>query len=194
MSCVMMAAMSEVTRVLDSVEPGDPRAAAELLPLVYDELRKLAAHRLAQEPPGQTFEPTALVHEAYLRLVDVEEPQTWNGRGHFFAAAAESMRRILIDNARRKLAHKRGGEMQRVDLDEAQLATKHTPEQLLAIDDALSSLEKDDSQSAELFKLRYFAGCSIADGGELLGMSRATAYRHWTFARAWILRHVLEDK
>jgi RNA polymerase sigma factor (TIGR02999 family) len=190
----MMAAMSEVTRIFESMAADDPRAAAELLPLVYDELRKLAAHRLAHEPPGQTFEPTALVHEAYLRLVDVDEPKTWNGRGHFFAAAAESMRRILIDNARRKLAHKRGGGLRRVELDEVQLATKQTPEQLLVIDDALSSLEKGDAQSAELFKLRYFAGCSIADGGELLGMSRATAYRNWTFARAWVLKHVLEDK
>jgi RNA polymerase sigma factor (TIGR02999 family) len=189
----MMAAMSEVTQIFESRAADDPRAAAELLPLVYDELRKLAAHRLAQEPPGQTFEPTALVHEAYLKLVDVEEPQSWNGRGHFFAAAAESMRRILIDNARRKIAQKRGGELRRVDFDEAELATKHTPEQLVAIDDALSGLEKGDPQSAELFKLRYFAGCSIADGGELLGMSRATAYRHWTFARAWILKHVLEE-
>jgi RNA polymerase sigma factor (TIGR02999 family) len=189
----MMGAMSEVTQLIDSMAANDPRTAFELLPLVYDELRKLAAQRLAQEPPGQTFEPTALVHEAYLRLVDVEEPQSWNGRGHFFAAAAESMRRILIDNARRKLAQKRGGELRRVNFDEAELATKHTPEQLLAIDDALSSLENGDSQSADLFKLRYFAGCSIADGGELLGMSRATAYRHWTFARAWILKHVLPE-
>ena len=192
-SCDMMLPMSEVTRILDSIGEGNPQAAAEVLPLVYDELRKLAAHRLAQEQPGQTFDPTALVHEAYLRLVDVAEPQKWSGRGHFFAAAAEAMRRILIDNARRKLADKRGGDMQRVDFEAAEPTTSQSPQQLVAIDDALDILQRNDPQAAELFKLHYFAGCSIAESGELLGMPRATAYRHWTFARARILKHVLED-
>jgi RNA polymerase sigma factor (TIGR02999 family) len=163
------------------------------MPLVYDELRKLAAHRLAQEQPGQTFDPTALVHEAYLRLVDVAEPQKWSGRGHFFAAAAEAMRRILIDNARRKLADKRGGDLQRVDFETAEATTKQSPQQLAAIDDALEILQKNDPRAAELFKLRYFAGCSVAEGGEMLGMPRATAYRHWTFARAWILKHIADE-
>ncbi|HEY3392739.1 MAG TPA: sigma-70 family RNA polymerase sigma factor [Lacipirellulaceae bacterium] len=183
--------MHEVTRILDALDAGDPQAASQLLPLVYEELRKLAAHRLAQERPGQTLQATALVHEAYLRLVDVEQPQQWSGRGHFFAAAAEAMRRILIESARRKLSQKHGGEMNRVSLDEVEAAATQDPEQLLAIDEALAELERLDPQAGQLFKLRYFTGCSIEEGGEILGFSRASAYRHWTFARAWILAKLL---
>ena len=187
-----MAAMSEVTRILEAIGDGDTQAAATLLPLVYDELRKLAALKLAHEKPGQTLQATALVHEAYLRLVDVDHPQQWNGRGHFFAAAAEAMRRILIENARHKLSQKQGGDRRRLNLDQVEAAaTTHAPEQLLAIDEALSELERLDPQASQLFKLHYFTGCSIEEGGELLGLSRAGAYRHWTFARAWILKHLL---
>lgn len=188
-----MAAMSEVTRILEVIHGGDPQAAAQLLPMVYDELRKLAAHRLAQEKPGQTLQATALVHEAYLRLVDVDQPQQWNGRRHFFAAAAEAMRRILIESARRKLSEKHGGEMNRVSLDEIEAAASQDPEHLLAIDEALAELERLDPQAGQLFKLRYFTGCSIEEGGEILGFSRASAYRHWTFARAWVLKKLLHD-
>ncbi|HEX2476820.1 MAG TPA: ECF-type sigma factor [Lacipirellulaceae bacterium] len=180
--------MHEVTRILDAIEAGDPQAATQLLPLVYEELRKLAAHRLALEKPGQTLQATALVHEAYLRLVDVPVPQQWNGRGHFFAAAAEAMRRILIENARRKLSQKHGGDMNRVSLDEVEGGATQDPEQLLAIDEALAELERLDPQAGQLFKLRYFTGCSVDEGGEIVGVSRASAYRHWTFARAWILK------
>jgi RNA polymerase sigma factor (TIGR02999 family) len=189
----MMVPMHEVTRILDALDAGDPQAAAQLLPLVYEELRKLAAHRLAQEKPGQTLQATALVHEAYLRLVDVEQSQQWNGRGHFFAAAAEAMRRILIESARRKLSQKHGGDMNRLEFDDVEAATIQDPAQLLAIDDGLSELERLDSQAGKLFKLRYFTGCSVEECGEILGLSRASAYRHWTFARAWILKKLLHD-
>src|SRR5215510_3246756 len=145
--------MSDVTRILTAIEGGDPHAAEELLPLVYDELRKLAAQRMAQEKPGQTLQPTALVHEAYLRLVDVDQPQSWDSRGHFFAAAAEAMRRILIENARRKLQEKQGGRMARIDLDEAEAVSRITPDQLLALDDALAALESQDASAGRVFKL-----------------------------------------
>src|SRR5262245_42882349 len=176
--------MSDVTRILSQIESGDPSAAAQLLPLVYDELRKLAAHRLCQEKPGQTLQATALVHEAYLRLVDGQEAPHWNTRGHFFGAAAEAMRRILIENARRKCSQKHGGDMQRVSLEEIHVVGTETPEQYLVIDEALTDLEKLDSKAGQLFKLRYFTGCSIEEAGDILGIPRATAYRDWTFARA----------
>jgi RNA polymerase sigma factor (TIGR02999 family) len=181
-----MAAMTEVTRILDAMEQGDPHAAEKLLPLVYEELRKLAAQKMAQEKPGQTLQATALVHEAYLRLVDVEKAQHWNSRGHFFAAAAEAMRRVLVENARRKSSLKHGGDRQRIDLAEAELATNSTPDELLLLDEALTNLTHEDPGAAELAKLRLYAGLSVEDAAELLGISRATAFRHWTYARAWL--------
>jgi RNA polymerase sigma factor (TIGR02999 family) len=182
--------MSDVTRILSAIEAGDPTAAAELLPLVYDELRKLAAQKLAEEKPGQTLQATALVHEAYLRLVDVEKAQQWNSRGHFFAAAAEAMRRVLIENARRKNRHKRGGELQRAGLDPAQLSYLSPPEDILAVDDALACLAGEDPQAAQLVKLRYYAGLSIEEAAEMVGLARSTAYEHWAFARAWLHRRL----
>jgi RNA polymerase sigma factor (TIGR02999 family) len=176
--------MSEVTRILSAIEDGDPQAAHLLLPLVYEELRQLAAHRLAQERPGQTLQATALVHEAYLRLVGEPEERQWNSRGHFFAAAAEAMRRILVERARAKLRHKRGGEWQRVDLDAARIARPSEDEELLAIDEALEKLAADDAKAAELVKLRYFAGLSVEQAAEALGIPRSTAYFHWSYARA----------
>jgi len=178
--------MSEVTRILSAIEQGDPHAAEQLLPLVYEELRKLAAVKLAQEKPGQTLQATALVHEAYLRLVDVEKAQQWNSRGHFFAAAAEAMRRILVENARRKKSAKHGGDRQRIDLAEAEVATISTPEEMLLLDEALSNFAREDPAAAELAKLRLYAGLSVEDAAEVLGLSRATAFRHWTYARAWL--------
>lgn len=185
--------MNDVTEILSQIQSGDPRAAEQLLPLVYDELRKLAAQRMIQEKAGQTLQATALVHEAYLRLVDGTNAQHWNSRGHFFAAAAEAMRRILVENARRKSSQKHGGDLQRVALTEIHAAGTESPEQHLVIDEALADLEKLDSQACQLFKLRYFAGCSIEEAGEILGIPRATAYRNWTFARAWILKRLLPD-
>jgi RNA polymerase sigma factor (TIGR02999 family) len=184
--------MSNVTRILSDVEQGDPHAAEQLLPLVYDELRKLAAQKLAQEKPGQTLQATALVHEAYLRLVDVEKAHRWNSQGHFFAAAAEAMRRILIDRAREKQADKRGGKRQRVEFVQAEAVANSPPEALLALDEALQRLGRNDPTACELVKLRYFAGLSVQQAGATLGLSRADAYRHWTFARAW-LRWQLTD-
>jgi RNA polymerase sigma factor (TIGR02999 family) len=188
--------MSDVTRILTAIEQGDPHAAEKLLPLVYRELRKLASQKLAREQPGQTLEPTALVHEAYLRLVAGErrgvspacadEAPHWNSRGHFFAAAAEAMRRILIENARRKQAEKHGGHHQRVELAEAEIAAPSQPEAWLLLDDALACLAGEDPAAAELAKLRIFAGLSAEEAGEVLGTSRATAFRHWTYARAWL--------
>jgi RNA polymerase sigma factor (TIGR02999 family) len=178
--------MSEVTRILSAIEQGDPQAAEQLLPLVYDELRKLAAHKMAQEAPGQTLQATALVHEAYLRLVDVEQAHQWNSRGHFFAAAAEAMRRILIEDARRKKSDRHGGNHKRVELAEAAFTPNTSPEELLLLDDALSGLAQEDPAAAELAKLRLFAGLSVEQSGEALGVSRATAFRHWTYARAWL--------
>jgi RNA polymerase sigma factor (TIGR02999 family) len=187
----LAAAMINVTQILSKIETGDPKAAEQLLPLVYDELRRLAAYRLAHEKPGQTLQCTALVHEAYLRIVDGSKPTQWNSRGHFFAAAAEAMRRILVENARRKKSQKHGGDMRRVALDNVQPASPESPDQLLEIDEALAELERHDAEAGRIFKLRYFAGCSLEEGAEILGVSRATAYRHWTFARAWILKHLL---
>ena len=182
--------MTDVTRVLAAIEEGDPRAAERLLPLVYDELRRLAARKLAQEKPGQTLQATALVHEAYLRLVGPEEVRRWDGRGHFFAAAAEAMRRILVENARRKGRLKRGGAMQRVELDDPRLGYTEPVEELLAVDEALERLACEDPQAAQLVKLRYFAGLSIEDAAESVGFSRSTAYEHWAYARAWLHRHL----
>ncbi len=182
--------MSEVTRILSAIEQGDPHAAEQLLPLVYDALRRLAAHRLAQEPAGQTLQPTALVHEAYLRLVDADKAQSWSGRGHFFAAAAEAMRRILVENARRKRSLKRGGGRAREELADDQFATPPTRVDLLALDEALAQLAAADPQAAELVKLRYFAGFTVAQAAEVLGVSPRTADSLWAFARAWLLRKI----
>ena len=178
--------MSDATRILDALAQGDPHAAEQLLPLIYDELRKLAAQKLAQEKPGQTLQATALVHEAYLRLVDVEKAQHWDSRGHFFAAAAEAMRRILVDRARRHRAQKRGGGHERLDVPELAAAAKDDPVDLLALDDALKKLEAQHPQKAQVVKLRFFAGCTLEETAQLLGVSRATAQRHWAYARAWL--------
>jgi RNA polymerase sigma factor (TIGR02999 family) len=177
--------MSDVTQILSDIH-GDPAAAERLLPLIYDELRKLATARLSNEKPGQTLQATALVHEAYLRLVDCEPTQQWESRGHFFVAAAEAMRRILIENARRKGRKKHGGDVRRVELDESDLATTLPNERLLAIDEALDRLMEEDPQAAELVKLRFFAGFSITEAAKILGISRANAYAQWAYARAWL--------
>ncbi|MDB5290269.1 MAG: hypothetical protein JWL69_1510 [Phycisphaerales bacterium] len=177
--------MSEVIRILSAIEQGDPRAAEQLLPLVYDELRKLAAQKLAQEKSGQTLQATALVHEAYLRLVDGDEARHWNNRGHFFAAAAVAMRHILIDNARRKLTNKRGGgDLQRQPLEG--LAAPAPDEELLALDEALTKFAASEPQKARLVELRYFAGLTGEQAAEVLGISPTTADRHWAYARAWL--------
>jgi RNA polymerase sigma factor (TIGR02999 family) len=175
--------MPDVTRILSAIEQGDSHAADELLPLVYDELRRLAAEKLAQEKPGQTLQATALVHEAYVRLVDVEKAQHWNSRGHFFGAAAQAMRRILVDQARRKLSNKRGGQRRRVALDAADMGVASPVDELLDIDDALTRLALEDQQAARLVELRYFAGLSIEDAAEAIGIARSTAYEHWSYAR-----------
>jgi RNA polymerase sigma factor (TIGR02999 family) len=182
--------MSEVTRILSAIDQGDPRAAELLLPLVYEELRKLASQRLALEKPGQTLQATALVHDAYIRLVDFEKVQHWNSRGHFFAAAAEAMRRILVENARHKNADKRGGQHRRVAIEATELAAEQRDEKLLALDEALARLEKHDPVKARLVNLRWFAGLSIKEAAELLGVSTATADRHWAYARAWLQREM----
>ena len=176
--------MTAVTQILTSIEQGDPSAAEQLLPLVYSELRRLAASKLARERPGQTLQPTALVHEAYLRLVDRDIAQHWNSRRHFFAAAAEAMRRILVEQARRKNRHKHGGGQRRVTLDEEQLAQREDDHKVLAIDEALDKLAAEDPQAAELVRLRYFAGLSVEQAGETLGLQRSTAYTHWAYAKA----------
>ena len=177
--------MTTVTRILSTIEQGDPSAASALLPLVYDELRKLAAEKLAQETPGQTLQPTALVHEAYLRLVDVDQAQHWNSRGHFFAACAEAMRRILVEAARRKRRPKHGGDRQRIDLEEA-LSVIDPQEDLVALDGALNRLAEQQPMKAELVKLRYFGGLTLEEAAAFLGISVATAKRYWTVARAWL--------
>ena len=182
----MTLSMTNVTHILSAIEQGDPRASRQLLPLVYDELRKLAAQKLAQEAPGQTLQATALVHEAYLRLVDTAKVQSWDSRGHFFAAAAEAMRRILVDNARRKRAETRGGGWARVELAERDWLSRVTPDQVVALDDSLARLAEDDPAAAEVVKLCLFAGTSVEEAARCLGISRATAYRHWTYARAWL--------
>jgi RNA polymerase sigma factor (TIGR02999 family) len=175
--------MSEVTRILSAIEQGDPHAAEQLLPLVYQELRALAARRLAREQPGQTLQATALVHEAYLRLVDGDKAAHWNSRAHFFGAAAEAMRRILVDQARRKQADKRGGQGRRVSLDAAEVGFTSPADELLEIDEALTRLAAEDPQAARLIQLRYFAGLSIEDAAEVVGISRSAAYEHWSYAR-----------
>jgi RNA polymerase sigma factor (TIGR02999 family) len=180
--------MTNVTHILSAIEQGDPHAAEELLPLVYDELRKLAAQKLAHEKPGQTLQATALVHEAYLRLVDVERAPHWNSSGHFFAAAAEAMRRILVDNARRKQSKRRGGDRVRLDLDQFAAATSERLDDVLEIDAALKRLAAVDPQAAELVKLRYFAGLSIPEAAAALGVSPRSADFLWAYARAWLLR------
>jgi RNA polymerase sigma factor (TIGR02999 family) len=183
--------MADVTRILSQIEAGDPSAAELLLPLVYDELRKLAAAKLARESPGQTLQATALVHDAYIRLVDGQQDQHWHSRRYFFSAAAEAMRRILVENARQKRRQKHGGGAERVELDDHHLATSVTPDQLLAVDESLANLAEEDPTAAEVLKLRYFAGMSIAEAAEALGIHRATAHRHWTYARAWIRAEML---
>jgi RNA polymerase sigma factor (TIGR02999 family) len=187
--------MTDVTQILSRIESGDPVAAEELLPLVYTELRRLAARKLSHEKPGQTLNATGLVHEAYLRLFGAQhdgERQQWDSRGHFFAAAAEAMRRILIEKARRKKRIRHGGGRQRVDLLDHDLVVHDSPDKLLALDAALTKLAVEDPTSAQLVKLRVFTGLSIEQAGEVLGVSRATAYRHWNYARAW-LRCAIEE-
>jgi RNA polymerase sigma factor (TIGR02999 family) len=184
--------MSDVTRILSAIEQGDAQAAARLLPLVYDELRKLAAQRLAQEKSGQTLQATALVHDAYLRLVGAGDPG-WNGRGHFFAAAAEAMRRIVVENARRKRRAKHGGGFRRVDLDEGPPVTG-ARDDVLAVNEALAELARQEPAKAELVKLRYFAGLSLEDAAACLGISEATAKRHWAVARAWLFAALVDDE
>jgi RNA polymerase sigma factor (TIGR02999 family) len=178
--------MSDATLLIEAAAAGDPKAAADLLPLVYDELRKLAAARLAAEKPGQTLQATALVHEAYLRLVGTGPGSDWNGRGHFFAAAAEAMRRILIENARCKAREKRGGDWDRVDFEDLDVTTSVTSDQLVALDEALAQLAERDHLAGELVKLRYYAGFGLDQAAAALGVSAATAYRHWAYARAWL--------
>jgi RNA polymerase sigma factor (TIGR02999 family) len=175
--------MSEVSQILHAIAGGDPSAASQLLPLVYDELRQLAAQKLAREAPGQTLQPSDLVHEAYLRLVG---DQTFEGRGHFFAAAAEAMRRILVENARRKQAVKHGGDLQRVEMESREVPVRPPPEEIVALDDALTRLTAEDPEAAQIVQLHFFAGLTIEQAAEALGVSRATAYRQWSFARAWL--------
>lgn len=181
--------MAEVTHILNAIDQGDTAAAEQLFPLVYDELRRLAAERMAQERPGQTLQATALVHEAYLRLVNVKETQRWESRGHFFAACAEAMRRILIDQARRRRSQKRGGDHQRVALDAAALVVtpaEQALDELLALEEALQQFEAEEPLKARLVKLRYFAGLTLQDAADALGISLATAKRHWIYARSWL--------
>jgi RNA polymerase sigma factor (TIGR02999 family) len=175
--------MSDLTRILSAIEQGEPHAAEKLLPLVYDELRKLAAHKLAHEKPGQTLQATALVHEAYLRLLGEGEDKQWDGRSHFFAAAAEAMRRILVENARRKQGPKHGGQMQRNDVDLHLIAAPDSPLDILALDEALTRLAEESPVRAELVKLRFFAGLTVPEAAQVLGISLATAERYWTYAR-----------
>ena len=182
--------MSEVTRILSAIEQGDPHAAGQLLPLVYDELRKLAAQRMAQEKPGQTLDATALVHEAYLRLMGPSVGQPWNSRGHFFAAAAEAMRRILIEQARRKRRLRHGGGRQRLNLDDVELAAPATDDSLLALDEALERLAGEEPEVAQVVKLRYFAGLTIQQTAAALGIAVRTANRHWAYARAWLYQQL----
>jgi RNA polymerase sigma factor (TIGR02999 family) len=186
--------MNEVTRVLSAIERGDPQAAEQLLPLVYDELRRLAAQRLAQEKPGQTLQATALVHEAYLRLLDPERGQNWNSRGHFFAAAAEAMRRILVDNARRKRRPKHGGDQKRIPLDAVVLPVEDRFHDLLALDEALTRFAGEEPLKAELVKLRYYAGLSVEEAAACLGISPITAKRYWAVARARLYAALADDE
>ena len=183
-------AMSEVTRLLEAIERGDSAAAQDLLPLVYDELRGLAAYKMAHEPPGQTLQPTALVHEAWLRLAGGESSQRWQNRAHFFAAAAEAMRRILIDNARRKHALRHGGGQERINLETAEIAAPGSDEELLEVHEALDRFAQIDPTKAEWVKLRYFVGLTIPEAAQVLGISEPTAKRWWAYARAWLYREI----
>jgi RNA polymerase sigma factor (TIGR02999 family) len=185
--------MNDVSRILSAIEHGDPTAAEQLLPLVYDELRRLAAVRLAREKPGQTLEATALVHEAYLRLVDQDRAQQWDGRGHFFAAAAEAMRRILVERARGKRSRKRGGGLVRHDLDEVELAIPGLGDDFLALDEALTRLAAQDPVKARLVELRHFAGLTLEQAARALGLSTTTAHRYWNYARAWLHQAIVSD-
>jgi RNA polymerase sigma factor (TIGR02999 family) len=182
--------MNDVTRILSAIEQGDPRAAEQLLPLVYDELRKLAAQKLAKEKPGQTLQATALVHEAYLRLVGPRQDRPWDSRGHFFAAASEAMRRILVDNARRKRSTKHGYGQARIELDHIDVAAPEACDDLLALDEALMRFARADPQAAELVKLRFFAGLTIKQAAEVLGVSPRTADLVWAYAKAWLFREL----
>ncbi len=190
----MLVRMSAVTQILRRIEQGETSAAEELLPRVYDELRRLASHRMSQEAPGQTIQATALVHEAWLRLVDVDEVQQWDSRAHFFAAAAEAMRRILVDRARNRQRLKRGGHLQRRELEEAVLAAPQVQEDLVALDEALLRLESVDSQAAAVVKLRYFAGLSLAESAQAVGVSPRTADRLWAYARAWLSQEISDSE
>jgi RNA polymerase sigma factor (TIGR02999 family) len=185
--------MTEVTRLLSAIEAGDPRASEELLPLVYEELRRLAAAKLAGGPPHQTLQATALVHEAYLRLVDDEAARRWNSRGHFFVAAAEAMRRIIVESVRRKRSLKRGGEHERLDLDVDRIAIPEPASDLLALDEALDKLAGTEPTAARLVELRYFSGLTVAEAAEALGLSERSVNRLWAYARAWLLRELRDD-
>ena len=185
--------MHDVTRILSAIEQGDPSAAEKLLPLVYDELRKLAARKMAEEKPGQTLQATALVHEAYLRLVDTERARHWNSRGHFFGAAAEAMRRILVENARRRNSPKRGGGRERRDASTSRLVAPEVSANLIALDEALDKLADEDPPSAELVKLRYFAGLTVKQAAEILGVSTRKADFMWSYARAWLRREIDQE-
>jgi RNA polymerase sigma factor (TIGR02999 family) len=182
--------MTDVTRILSAIEQGDPHAADRLLPLVYEELRRLAGQKMAGEKAGQTLQATALVHEAYLRLVDADKAENWNSRGHFFAAAAEAMRRILVDNARRKKAAKHGGDLARQDLDGLEIALPEVPEDLVALDEALTRLAATDKTAADLVHLRFFAGMPLPEIAQQLGLSPRTADRLWAYARAWLHQEI----
>ena len=183
-------AVSDVTQILQAIEQGDAHAAERLLPLVYHELRRIAAKKMRRESPDHTLQPTALVHEAYLRLVDVEQAGNWNSRGHFFAAAAEAMRRILVESARRKATRKRGGDLNRVDMADLNVAADTPADKLIALDEALARLAKVDPTKADVVKLRYFAGLTIQETADALGISTATADRHWAYARAWLQNEI----
>jgi RNA polymerase sigma factor (TIGR02999 family) len=192
-SNLLVRPMNEVTRILSALEQGDPHAAEQLLPLVYEELRQLAKQKLAQEKPGQTLQATALVHEAYLRLVGGGAEQSWENRGHFFAAAAEAMRRILVDNARRKRSRKRGGGRERRALEDIEVTFDSSGEDLLALDDALARLERENRQAADLAKLRVFTGLTVDEAADSLGVSRRSGFRLWTYARAFLQTDLADD-
>ena len=184
--------MTEITRILSQIERGDPNAADELLPLVYDELRRLAASNLSNERPGQTLQATALVHEAYIRLVDANEDHQWNSRGHFFGAAAKAMRRLLVERARRHQSQKRGGNWIQVELSERDLITVGTPDQIVALNEAMESLAQEEPDATELVQLVLFGGLPVEKAGQILEMSRATAFRHWAYARAWLTTEIAD--
>jgi RNA polymerase sigma factor (TIGR02999 family) len=185
--------MSDVTQILSQIQQGDRLAAEQLLPLVYEQLRMLAAQKMAQENPGQTMQATALVHEAYVRLVDVDQAQQWDSRGHFYAAAAEAMRRILVENARRKGSQKAGGGLRRIDLLDAEMTLDPAPDDLLALDEALAKLAQQNEIAAELVKIRLFAGRTVDEAAENLGISRRTGFRHWTYAKAFLQAEIQGD-